>query len=618
MARLLLLSLFTFIYYGISHAQHDLPSRSYINETLAPFYHGIASGDATQDKVIIWTRITTDQDVARVTWRIATDTLFQNVVDEGVFETDGSRDYTVKVDVQDLEEDTWYFYEFEDEEGNLSQRGRTKTLPTKDISNFRAAVVSCASYSHGYYNVYDRISERNDLNAVFHLGDYIYEYGLNEYGKHPDRIPDPEKPTVTLAEYRTRYSQYRLDTMLQKIHQQYPFYTVWDDHEFADNSWRDGANNHFPNRQGDWNSRKHAALQAYLEWIPIREIDPDDKFKIYRSIKVGDLAEVFFLDTRIIDRDHEKDPDGPNKSMLGPLQMEWLQQGLKNSTAKWKILAQQVMMAPLTLFDLTLNTDQWDGYTFERKRLFDFVNENNIDNLVVLTGDIHTFWAYDLPFDNDKPYNPDDRSGSVGVEFITSAVSSPGVPIPGNHAPLIQQLNPYLRFVQFDKRGYIILDVNEEKAQGDFYQVPTVNKPSPRVIRRTGWYTLDGNNYLQRNSDEAVAQFTNVPLVPRWPRDTTHIPTSVREQKIGVIVGAYPNPFLNTIGLQYHVDKTDQFRMQIFDMTGRLLLDKSLGLKEKGLHYDTMEASELPTGQYRITITDGKQFIGRNIVKLEN
>lgn len=614
MNKFLLLTFLT-LFATTVKAQLDLPERSYLNESLAPFYHGVASGDATSDKLIIWTRITTEAESANVKWRIATDSLFQNIADEGIFTTDGARDYTVKVDVQDLEENTWYFYEFEDEEGRLSQRGRTKTIPSSDISNFRAAVVSCSSYPHGFYNVYDRIAEKNDVHAVFHLGDYIYEYGLNEYGKHPDRIPDPEKPTVTLAEYRTRYSQYRLDTMLQKIHQQYPFYCVWDDHEFADNSWRDGANNHFPNKQGDWNSRKHAALQAYLEWIPIREIDLDNKFKIYRSIKVGDLAEIFFLDTRMIGRDYEKDPDGPNKNLLGPVQMEWLQQGLKNSTSKWKVLAQQVMMSPLTLAGLTLNSDQWDGYTFERKRLFDFVNENDIDNLVVLTGDIHTFWAYDLPF-GKTPYNPEDRSGSAGVEFVTTAVSSPGFPIPGNQAPLIQQMNPYLRFLQLDKRGYITLDLNEERAQGDYYQVSTVNKPNTDILRRTGWYTLDGTNHLKRSSNEAIPDIENIALVPRWQRDTTNIPTGIKD-KMGTVIGAYPNPFYTTIGLQYHLKKQDNMRMQVYDMSGKLIIDESLGLKSPGLHYDTIEATELPAGQYRITVTNGKQFIGRNVVKVE-
>ena len=614
MKRALLLSLLTFIFFR-AYAQYDLPERSYVNEALAPFYHGVASGDATTDKVIIWTRITTDAPSATVKWRIAKDSLFSNIVDQGTYTTDGSRDFTVKVDVQDLEPGTWYFYEFEDEQGRLSPRGRTKTIPT-DLTNFRIAQLSCASYPHGFFNVYDRISERNDIDAVFFLGDYIYEYGLNEYGKNPQRKPDPENDIVSLSDYRTRYSQARLDTMLQKIHQQYTFYNIWDDHEFADNSWRDGANNHDPNRQGSWNARKSAALQAYYEWVPIREVDPDNKFRIYRSLKLGDLAEVFFLDTRIIARDYEKEPDGPNKRLIGEEQMEWLQQGLKNSTAKWKIIAQQVMMSPLTLGNIVFNTDQWDGYSYERKRLFDFINENDIKNIVTLTGDIHTFWAYDMPFAT-TPYNPVDRSGSAGVEFVTSAVTSPGFPIPGNLANILGLVNPFCRFVQIDKRGFIILDIRDEKVQGDYYYVPTINKPEKTVRHTTSWYTLDQSNHLDKAQEIATAMHSNIDFVPRMPRDTSnHTVTGINEQ-VGIVMGAYPNPFISTIGLQYYVKNDAHLRMQIFDMSGKMVLDRDLGIKGKGLYYDTMEAGSLPSGQYRISVTDGRSYIGRNIVKIE-
>lgn len=596
-----------------AQAQYDLPERSYVNEELAPFYHSVASGDATSDKVIIWTRITTEATSPNVIWRVAKDSFFQHIVDEGIFTTDASKDYTVKIDVQDLEPDTWYFYEFEDESGRLSQRGRTKTLPTSNVSNFRFALTSCSSYSHGFFNVYDRISERNDINAVIHLGDYIYEYGLNEYGKHPNRRAVPENEIVSLSDYRTRYSQYRLDTMLQKLHQQYPFYNIWDDHEFANNSWRDGAQNHNPSRQGDWGTRSSAALQAYLEWVPIREIDPDDKFRIYRSVKIGELAEVFFLDTRIIGREHEDDPDGPNKRLIGEAQMEWLQQGMKNSNAQWKVIAQQVMVAPLQIFGINLNSDQWDGYSYERKRLFDFINNNNIDNTVVLTGDIHTFWANDLPF-GKTPYNSMDKSGSAGVEFVTSAVSSPGSPVavPPN---IMGTLNPHIRDSQLDRRGFIILDLNNERAQGDYYFIGTVNKPDEFVKHRNSWYSSDKRNALAMSRVPSEATFTNIAFVPRSLRDKTV--TNIKEQKFGTIMGAYPNPFIATLGLQYYVDKPQNLRLQVFDMTGKLIMERSLGTKPTGLHYDAIDAGKLPVGQYRINITDGVQQIGRNVVKVQ-
>ena len=610
-----LLIFFSFLFYfvAIQAQNYNLPERSYVNPNLAPFYHGVASGDATEDKIIIWTRITTDAPSADVIWRMATDSLFQNVVDSGVFHTDASRDFTVKVDVVDLEPDTWYFYEFEDEEGRLSQRGRTKTIPVADVTNFRAAVVACSSYPHGYYNVYDAISKRNDINAVIHLGDYIYEYGLNEYGSHKDRVPAPENDIVSLSDYRTRYSQSHLDTMSQKVHQQYPFYLIWDDHEFADNSWRDGANNHDPSRQGDWSARKSAAMQAYYEWMPIREIDPDNKFRIYRNLKIGDLLEIFFLDTRMIERDYEKDPDGPNKRMIGQAQMEWLQRGLKNSTAQWKVLAQQVMMTDMTAFGLVLNSDQWDGYQYERNRLFDFINANEIKNLVVLTGDIHTFWANDLPFGNKK-YDPISRMNSAGVEFVCSAVSSPGLPqpIPSN---LIGIFLPHIRFTKMDKRGYVLFDVNSERAQGDYMFVKTIYVPDTTVKYQNSWYTNNLSGHLSMTRIPSEADFVNIPFVPVGIRDKSTVPTAIQDHKLGVVMGAYPNPFISTVGLQYYVEESSHLRMQVFDMSGRMLIDEDLGVQPKGLHYHTITASQLPAGQYRINITDGNYQIGRNVIK---
>lgn len=594
-------------------AQVNSPLRTVPNESMAPFYHGIASGDATSEKVIIWTRITTDAPSANVIWRIAKDSLFTNIIDQGTFTTTAARDFTVKVDVQDLDENTWYFYEFEDEQGRRSRRGRTKTIPTSDISNFRAAVVSCANFQDGFFNVYDRISERNDINAIFHLGDYIYEKGLSEIGQKLNRKHEPENALVTLSDYRTRYSQYHLDTMLQNLHQQYPFYNIWDDHEFANDAWKNGAGSHNPSSQGDWGTRKSVALQAYLEWVPIREIDPDNKFKIYRSYKVGELAEFFFLDTRIIEREDGASPDGPNKRLIGEVQMDWLQQGLKNSTAKWKVITQQVMMSPMLLFGNILNPDQWDGYTFERARLFDFINNNNINNIVVLTGDAHTFWACDLPF-GKKTYDLFNRKNAAGVEFVTSAVTSPGLPIP--IAPgLISLLNPSTRDVQLDKRGYILFDVNKERAQGDFYYIQTVEKPSNEINYRTSWYSPDQKNFLSQAFNESVAITPNIDFVPQGIRESTV--TSINPPQFGTVLGAYPNPFIITVGLQFYVDQPQKLTFQVFDMAGKLVKSESLGLVSTGLYYKTIEAGELPVGQYRINITDGTNLIGRNVVKIQ-
>lgn len=597
---------------GLLNAQDPFPGRIILDETIAPFYHGVASGDATSSKVIIWTRITTDQPSADVLWRVAKDSLFQNIVSQGNFNTSAERDFTVKVDVTGLEQNTWYFYEFESD-GKLSIRGRTKTLPIEDIEHFRFAFTSCASYPHGYFNAYQRIRERNDISAVVQLGDYIYEYGLNEYGNNANRTPEPENEIVSLADYRTRYSQYRLDPMLMRLHQQYPFYTVWDDHEFANNSWRDGAENHTPSREGDWNTRKSAALQAYLEWLPIREIDPDNKFKIYRNNKIGDLAEIFFLDTRILERENEDDPDGPNKRLLGAEQMEWLQEGIKNSTSTWKILAQQVMVAPLTAFGLPLNSDQWDGYATERSRLFDFINANNIKNTIVLTGDIHTHWAMELPFGTGT-YNPTTGAGSAGVEFVTTSITSPGFPISISQG-LITLFNPHIKFSNLTQKGYVIVDLKKERAQADYYNVQKINVPDNFQRFQVGYFTNVNTNKLNRTADSTFFTTPNIDFVPEPVRDRTSTGMNM-PSGFATIVGAYPNPFIEQTGLQFYVPEPREIILRLTDLSGKVVSERNLGIRTQGLYYEKIQAGSLPQGSYILQITNGIEVQSRTVVKI--
>ena len=273
-------------------SQTPLPSntteRIALDDALFPFYHGVASGDPTQNSVIIWTRLTTDQPTATLEWQVATDTFMQNVIKSGTVSTSIDLDYSVKVDVTDLQPNTFYFYEFKFD-NHYSLRGRTKTLPSGNVDKQRFAVVSCSSFPHGYFNVYQAINQRNDVDAIIHLGDYIYEYGKNEYGNI--RIPEPENEILTLADYRLRHSMYKLDSMLMRLHQQFPFFTIWDDHEFADNAFADGAENHTSRTEGVWKNRKSAALKAYAEWMPIRSVDTTNNQNICRNYNIGDLVD---------------------------------------------------------------------------------------------------------------------------------------------------------------------------------------------------------------------------------------------------------------------------------------------------------------------------------------
>ncbi|MBI3259327.1 MAG: alkaline phosphatase D family protein, partial [Ignavibacteriae bacterium] len=312
---------------------------------LKPFYHGVASGDPLDDRVILWTRVTPETDgVIEVKWKIATDTLLRNVVLSGNTTTDESKDYTVKVDAIGLKAATTYFYGFE-AFGRKSLTGRTRTAPIGSVEHLRFAVVSCSNYQQGFFNAYGRIAERKDLDAIIHLGDYIYEYAEGEYGysKEVGRGHRPKNEAISLTDYRIRHSFYKLDPDLRRAHQQHPFIPIWDDHESANDSYKDGADNHDSTKEGSWNDRKYSSQQAYFEWMPIRP--QSNSNKIYRKISYGNLLDLILLDTRLEGRDkqlgtidtaHQRVIDtsvwkSSNRTILGDEQCNWFFDKLQHS-----------------------------------------------------------------------------------------------------------------------------------------------------------------------------------------------------------------------------------------------------------------------------------------------
>ena len=281
------------------------------DEPALTFAHGIASGDPTRDSVILWTRVNTAdaRDTVRAKWTVASDPGMKDIRRFGRVETNHRRDFTVKIDARGLRPAATYYYQFE-AGGVKSPVGRTRTLPDKSVDRLRLAFASCANYPHGYFNAYARIAARDDLDFVLHLGDYIYEYKLGDYADaalEGQRDVVPTQEIVTLADYRLRYALYRTDPDLQEVHRQHPFITVWDDHETANNSWRDGAENHNPDEgEGKWRVRRRGAVQAYNEYMPIRSDSPSDD-RIYRTFRFGDLADILMLDTRLHGRDQQID-----------------------------------------------------------------------------------------------------------------------------------------------------------------------------------------------------------------------------------------------------------------------------------------------------------------------
>lgn len=450
-------------------------------ETL--FQHGVASGDPLQDAIILWTRVSTEKldEAVEVWWEIGTDREFNKRVAVGTVTTNGDVDFTVKVDVTGLQAGKTYYYRFMSL-GRTSPPGRTRTAPAGDVKRLRFGVTSCSSFAHGYFHAYRDLAQELDLDAILHLGDYIYEYGTGQYGDV--RSYEPEHEILTLEDYRMRHAQYKRDPDVQAVHRQHPFITVWDDHETADNSYADGAENHDPTTEGDWATRKGAGIKAYIEWMPIRG---GEDGKIFRSFSYGNLADLVFLDTRLWGRDEqdgkllgEAPVEEPGRSLLGDDQETWLDDQLKTSQATWRIVGQQVMMAFLKSQGapnsegggVLVNHDQWQGYPGSQRRFMSLLADNQIDNVVVLTGDIHSGWGCDLTPDpnNTDFYDPATGKGSLAVEFVTSAVTSPGFPA-GIDTVVKNALveNPHIKYSNVTQRGFFILDLDAQRAQAAWY-----------------------------------------------------------------------------------------------------------------------------------------------------
>ncbi len=518
---------------GAGFAASACSSMQFLN-TGAPSYdgavafeHGVASGDPLSDRVVIWTRVTpAAEGPVPVSWGVSKTPDFSNAVARGYVMTGAERDYTVKVDVEGLEPGTTYYYWFWTGE-TASRSGRTKTLPASGIEDFKMAVVSCSNWPFGFFNAYREIAKREDIDAVIHLGDYFYEYGANGYGgqvgEQLGRVHEPRHETVTLADYRIRHAQYKSDPDLQAAHVAAPWFCTWDDHESTNNSYRTGAENHQPDTEGEWTQRKAEAVQAYLEWMPVRDpVAGRAREAIYRKFDIGDLATLFLLESRLIGRSDEitydeiglaADADAmavaqqvkqriedPSRTMLGPEQEEWLADGFWQSTQggkRWQVLGNQVTMAKVRNPDLRVglnenvydtlspgtkrwygswqyglewNPDAWSGYPAARERLYAAARAANA-RIVTLTGDTHTAWANELH----------DNSGTmVGVEFGCTSVTSNGA---GDSLPykelnwLMAEANEEVIYYNAFDKGFTVLTLGAEAVTAEFVKVSTVRSP---------------------------------------------------------------------------------------------------------------------------------------------
>jgi alkaline phosphatase D len=355
---------------------------------------------------------------------------------------------------------------------------------------------------------------------VLHLGDYLYEHANGVYGDGAPlgRIPAPDRELVSLADYRERHAQYKADPDSQAMHRQHAFIAVWDDHEFANDAWREGAQNHQPG-EGDWWQRRESAARAYFEWMPIRESSSAREARIWRSFRFGDLAELAMLDTRLVGRD---DPagarDAPERSLLGAEQERWLFETLAASQREqvaWRVLGQQVLLAPVRRRDRAIvSADKWDGFPAARARFLDLLERESIDDTIVLTGDFHSSWALDVarePFSR-AGYDAESGRGSLAVEFVAPGISAPGFPDPREAAARAAELravNPHVHWIDFHHQGYGLLDLDRERAQGEWWFVDAVRERRRGEHFARAFRTLRGANHL-----EAVAAASEPPASP--------------------------------------------------------------------------------------------------------
>jgi alkaline phosphatase D len=465
-----------------------------------PFRHGVASGDPLADRVILWTRVTPDDPAATpdVRWLIATNPELTDVVGGGMVRTAAARDFTVKVDVAGLEPGRTYYYAFEVGR-DRSPTGRTRTAPAGEVARVRLASLCCSNYPAGYFTVYRHVAERDDLDAVVHLGDYIYEFenGVLGNGGPLDRLPDPPRELRSLDDYRARYAQYRNDPDLLAAHRQHPFIVVWDDHELANNAWRAGAAAHDPVAEGAWIVRRDAAWQAYREWMPIREADGPG-LRLYRRLRFGALVDLLMLDSRALRDEQVSSFDlgqlaSPRRTMLGAEQESWLHQQLRVSTAggtAWRLLGQQVLFSPLTpATGPALNPDTWDGYRAERLRLLELIGSEAAPDVAILSGDFHSSWAFDVPPDPWEGYDARSGTGSRAVEILAPAISSPPLfldPTLRAQIGLLRPTLPHLRYMEGDRCGYVLLDVTADRLQAEYHLAAEVRAPGAAIDRAMG------------------------------------------------------------------------------------------------------------------------------------
>lgn len=480
------------------------PGAALARTSVYPFTLGVASGSPRDTGVVLWTRIVPEPlnpesmtpAPLSVRWEVAEDEAFKLIVADGVATALHELAHSVHVDVTGLRPDRWYWYRFMLGDA-VSPTGRTRTAPAADVlpARMRFAIASCQHWDFGHYGAHRHIAaEAPDLVAF--LGDYIYERGRYDL-RHPDSPSGRSDESITLNDYRARYAQYKSDLHLQAAHHAAPWIVTWDDHEVAN----DYASDRDERLDGNFLMRRAAAYQAFYEHMPIRLLPRPagshdfSRLRIYDRVEWGRLAQFQLLDNRQ-HRDYQAcqrpgrggsnivtasctDRLAPTRSLLGTEQEAWLADGFARSRARWNLVAQQTLMAQTmhtspaqSREDERFWNDGWDGYPAARNRLLNDMRKHRLTNPIVLSGDVHTFYAADLRQDFSRPISGDNPN--VATEFCGTSITSRSRA--QSTTDQIVANNPHLQYGRSDRRGFVLMEMTPASSTARFQALDDVSR----------------------------------------------------------------------------------------------------------------------------------------------
>lgn len=566
-------------------AQTTLPDNMFGDTAFAPFYWGVASGDPTPDGVIIWTKVAAIPEpvIQSISYQVSDSPNFNSIIASGAVDALPSNDLCVRVEISGLAPNQTYYYRFTDfESGQQSQIGRTKTAPVGDVDAFTIAVASCSSIYSGYFNAYRNIGNNDDIDLMIHLGDYIYNFvDADEQFRVPD--PYPEDPD-NLQEWRDRHAYYLLDPDLRLARQMHPWVVIWDNHDFGDGTEGGG--------------------QAFWEYVPRRDYHNDIE-RIHRSYSFGNLLDLIMID---IEKFRNIDEVAPGEaSVLSNDQRDWFLQELGNSNAKWRIIGNQKMFGgwysdgipewlPIPNAGGVFDDGSWDGFMTERDTVLRFVEENAIDNMMVISGDVHMSFCMDLSRDprNNSIYDGETGDGALGVEFIPTSISrgnfdEAGIaePIANIASDLSGGINPHHQFTNFIDHGYGLIRITNDTLTAQIRYSDKLELTDNEVIG-VELLMLDGEN--------------------RWHRAGST--NSISAEKELKPLRLYPNPASETLNVRFFQKPKTPFDINVFDVNGRLVLTEQYVVKSSV----KLAVSELPTGAYVLQASNAENVLKKSFV----